>query len=94
MFEDHNDTIYDLLKEYESSTDDQLDELNESHLQTGKPLADIAIDAGAIERHELLQQVADYLQYEFMDTPPSGVDQSVTSLLKPDVARTNMVVPI
>ena len=50
MFEDHNDTIYEIIKGAEMLDLVQLNELNESHLHTGKSLADAVIDSGVIER--------------------------------------------
>ena len=50
MFEDHNDTIYEIVKTAGLLDEAQLDEINDSHLQTGKPLAEAVIDSGLVER--------------------------------------------
>ena len=65
MFEDHNDTIYEIIKGADLLDLGQLDELNESHLNTGKSLADAVIDAGVVERGQILSAVAEYLGYEY-----------------------------
>ncbi|MGE9296268.1 MAG: GspE/PulE family protein [Puniceicoccales bacterium] len=94
MFEDHNDTIYEILQQSEVLSQAQLDDLNQAHINTGKALAEEAIDSELVERRELLQLVADYLQYEFLETPPERVDDDVTMAVKPAVARMYAVLPL
>lgn len=94
MFEDHNDTIYEILQQSDQITEAQLEELNETHLQTGKSLADVLIDSGLLERPQLLELIAEYLNYEFMPVPPSSIEESITSQIKASVARMYAVVPI
>ena len=65
MFEDHNDTVYEIIKSAELLDLVQLDELNESHLHTGKSLADAVIDSGVVERSAFLTAVADFLGYAY-----------------------------
>jgi hypothetical protein len=48
MFEDHNDTVYEIIKGANLLEPAQLDELNESHLHTGKSLADAVIDSEVV----------------------------------------------
>jgi type IV pilus assembly protein PilB len=93
MFEDHNDTIYEIIKGADLLDISQLDELNESHLHTGKSLADAVIDSGLIERGQILSGVADYLGYEYLATPPNKVDDAVASTVRATVARMYAVVP-
>lgn len=94
MFEDHNDTIYEILKESGELDPSQLDEINHSHIQTGKALAEAVIDSGLVERGQLLELVAEYLHYEHMPVPPTTVEEEVLRSLKPAVARMYGVVPI
>ena len=61
MFEDHNDIVYEIIKGAELLENAQLDELNESHLSTGKSMADAVIDSGVVDRGQILKAVADYL---------------------------------
>ncbi len=72
----------------------QLDELNETHLQTGKSLADAIVDSGLIDKQKLLELTADYLQYEYMPIPPANIPENVYKQLRPNLARTYGVVPI
>ncbi len=94
MFEDHNDTIYDIIKSSKLLTDEQLDELNESHLNTGKSLVNAVIDAGLIERPAILQAIAEYLGYDYLEEVPANVPESASSSMRPNVARMYAVVPL
>lgn len=94
MFEDHNDTIHEILHHSDAIDDAQLEEINQSHLTTGKALAEAVIDSGLIERGELLEMVADYLQYEYVPVPPQAVEEDVARSVKPAVARMYAVVPV
>jgi type IV pilus assembly protein PilB len=94
MFEDHNDTIHEILRQSEQLDNAQLEEINNAHLATGKSLAEAVIDSGLIERAELLEMVADYLQYEYLPVPPQSIPEDVARMVKPAVARMYAVVPI
>ncbi|ADE54466.1 GspE/PulE family protein [Coraliomargarita akajimensis] len=93
MFEDHNDTIFEIIKSTELLDDSQLNELNESHLHTGKSLADAVVDSGLVERSAILSAVADYLGYEYIGDPPSEIPEYVASSVRASVARMYAVVP-
>ena len=93
MFEDHNDTIYEIIKGADLLDPAQLEELNESHLHTGKSLADAVVDSGVVERGQILAAVADYLGYEYLPTPPNEISDEVASTVRASVARMYAVVP-
>jgi type IV pilus assembly protein PilB len=93
MFEDHNDIVYEIIKGAELLENVQLDELNESHLSTGKSMADAVIDSGVVDRGQILKAVADYLGYEYLDSVPNKVDESVASAVRSSTARMYAVVP-
>lgn len=94
MFEDHNDTIRDILSQTGEFSAVQLSELEETHLHTGKSLADTAIDTGLVERKDFLRHVAQYLQYDYLEQPPTNIPEDVLEVIKPGVARTYAVVPL
>ena len=94
MFEDHNETIYDIIENAELLSKEQLDELNESHLSTGKSLVNAVIDAGLIERPEILKAIAEFLGFEYLDTVPSNIPEAIASSMRPNVARMYAVVPL
>ena len=93
MFEDHNDTVYEIIKGANLLKPAQLDELNESHLHTGKSLADAVIDSGLVERGQILAAVAEYLGYEYLATPPNNVEENIAGCVRASAARMYAVVP-
>ena len=93
MFEDHNDTVYEIIKGANLLKPAQLDELNESHLHTGKSLADAVIDSGLVERGQILAAVAEYLGYEYLATPPNKVEENIAGCVRASAARMYAVVP-
>lgn len=93
MFEDHNDTIYEIIKGANLLEPAQLEELNESHLHTGKSLADAVIDSEVVDRGQILAAVAEYLGYEYLATPPNKVEEDIASTVQASVARMYAVVP-
>ncbi|MGB0333759.1 MAG: GspE/PulE family protein [Opitutales bacterium] len=93
MFEDHNDTVYEIIKGADLMDVAQLDEINESHLKTGKSLADAVIDSGVVERNQILEAIAEYLGYEFLASPPHKVAEEISSTVRANVARMYAVVP-
>ena len=93
MFEDHNDTVYEIIKGANLLEPAQLDELNESHLNTGKSLADAVIDSEVVERGQILAAVAEYLGYEYLATPPNKVEEDIASSVRASAARMYAVVP-
>ena len=93
MFEDHNDTVYEIIKGAKLLEPAQLEELNESHLHTGKSLADAVIDSGVVDRGQVLAAVAEYLGYEYLASPPNKVEEGIASTVRASVARMYAVVP-
>ncbi|MCH2074522.1 MAG: GspE/PulE family protein [Puniceicoccaceae bacterium] len=93
MFEDHNDTVYEIIKSANLLEPAQLDELNVSHLHTGKSLADAVIGSGVVERGQILAAVAEYLGYEYLATPPNKVEENIASCVRASAARMYAVVP-
>ncbi|MFI3290458.1 MAG: ATPase, T2SS/T4P/T4SS family [Opitutales bacterium] len=94
MFEDNNSTINEIISEKNFLTQEQLDELNETHLTTGKSLADAMVDSALISKDEILMSIAEYLAYEYMLELPDEIDESVHKQLRAAVARDYGVVPI
>ena len=93
MFEDHNDTVYEVIKSASLLNDAQLDELNESHLHTGKSLADAVADSGVVERGAILEAIANYLGYDYLAEFPKVVPEHIASAVRSSVARMYAVVP-
>lgn len=94
MFEDHNNTIYEILASSDLISQAQLDELNETHLSTGTALADVVIGSGLIDKVALLKLIADSMSYEYRAVLPSDISPDVLKQVRPPVARMYAVVPL
>ncbi|MGB0369706.1 MAG: GspE/PulE family protein [Opitutales bacterium] len=94
MFEDHNDTILDILKETDTLTSDQIEELYNVHIETGKPLANAVFDSGLINREQLLELIAEYLALEYMESPPGAIDDELIRVVTANTARMYRILPI
>lgn len=94
MFEDHNHAIQEILSNCGRVTPEQIEELREVHKSAGTSLADAVVDEGAITRQELLEEVAKYLNFKFLATPPTTISQDILRSIQPNVARMYGIVPI
>jgi len=94
MFEDHNDTIFDILKERELVPNDQLTAALEETQGTGKALAEVLLDSGYINQKQILENLADYLGHQYMEEVPKSVDEEAAKQVRPNLARMYGVVPV
>lgn len=93
MFESHSQAIYEFLRERRLVEPAQLDELNEEHKATGKPLADVVLDLGLLDRDALLRQLADHLGCAYIADVPSSISGDLTALISGSLARDYGVIP-
>jgi type IV pilus assembly protein PilB len=94
MFPSHSPAIYEFLKEQRLVEPAQLDELNEEHKATGKPLADVVIDLGIVEKDELLRRIAHHLGYDFVAELPVQFSGDAIASLTGKLARDYGVMPL
>jgi type IV pilus assembly protein PilB len=94
MFASHSPAIYDFLKEQRLVPAAQLDELNEEHKATGKPLADVVVDLGLVEREALLRRIAEHLGYEYLAELPVQFPGEAIAALTGKLARDYGVMPL
>ena len=94
MFEDHNDIIYEIIKQSHLVDIAQLEELDTLRGTVGKSFAETVIDSDLLDRDQLLKLIADYLQYDYILEPPKSIPQEVARHLKPSSAIMYGVVPI
>lgn len=94
MFEDHNDTIFDLLKERQLVPHDQLIAAFDETHGTGKALAEVLIDSGYITERQILENLADYLGHQYLEEVPRMIEEDITKQVRPNLARMYGVVPI
>ncbi|MGK0176438.1 MAG: type IV pilus assembly protein PilB [Lentimonas sp.] len=94
MFEDHNDTIYEIIKSTELISTAELDEIIASQVETGKSLAEVLVDTGIVERTALLSIIAEYLGYAFKETLPDSIPGEIASAISSETALTYAIVPV
>ncbi|MDR2863006.1 MAG: GspE/PulE family protein [Puniceicoccales bacterium] len=93
MFEDHNESIRDIILESNLLDRELIEEQWSAHIQTGKSFADTMTDSGLIERNVLFQAIARSLHTEFIAVPPEQVDAALLRLIKPEQAHKYEIVP-
>jgi type IV pilus assembly protein PilB len=94
MFASHSPAIYEFLKDQRLVESAQLDALNEEHKATGKPLADVVVDLGIVEKADLLQRIADHLGYDFLPELPVQFPGEAIAALTGKLARDYGVMPL
>jgi len=94
MFLSHSQAIYDFLKEHRLVEPAQLDELNEEHKATGKPLADVVVDLGLLEKDALLRRIAEHLGYDYVSELPLHFPGEAIASLNGKLARDYGVMPM
>ena len=93
MFEDHNDTICEIIKSTELITAAELETVMASQIDTGKSLADVLVDNDIVKRTDLLSIIAEYLGYTYQETLPDSIQSEIASTISPETALTYAVVP-
>jgi type IV pilus assembly protein PilB len=93
MFPSHSAAIYEFLREHKLVDPAQLDALNEEHKATGKPLADVVVDLGILEKSDLLQRIADHLGYDFVRELPVQFPGEAIAAVTGKLARDYGVMP-
>ncbi len=94
MFQSHSPAIYEFLREQRLVGQVQLDELNEEHKATGKPLADVIVDVGLIEKSDLLRRIADHLGYDYLGELPAQFPGEAIAAVTGKLARDYGVMPL
>ena len=94
MFLSHSPAIYEFLKEQRLLPLAQLEELNEEHKATGKPLADVVIDLGMVEKDDFLRRIAAHLGYDYVAELPAQFPGEAIAALTGKLARDYGVMPL
>ncbi|MEX2044188.1 MAG: GspE/PulE family protein [Opitutus sp.] len=94
MFASHNPAIHELLQEQRLIDPEQLKALDGEHKATGRPLADLAVDLGLVERETLLQSIARHLGYDFLRVMPEQLPCEAIAAITGGMARDYGVVPL
>jgi type IV pilus assembly protein PilB len=94
MFEEHSGLILQILRDRKFLNQEQFSEVEEESSRTGKPIADIVIDLGFLDRDRVLQTVADYLGVEYVDITEDEIPVDVVKSIPASSARLHGIVPI
>ena len=95
LYVDNNSEIRDLFREVEGVSQHGLDELFDQDVIDGnRSFADAVIQAGIIQREELLSLISQYLGYELQVGEVGEIDQEVLSVIPNETARQYGVVPL
>ncbi len=94
MFEGHDQTVRDLLRERGLVEAVQLQAAFEEHIATGKSFAHVLLDLGLIEKSALLRAVAVHLGCDYAGDLPANLPGDALALLEGGLARTYGVIPL
>lgn len=94
MFESHSQAIIELCRDQHLVPASNLDDLNEEHKATGKPVADLLIEMGFITKDALLRKVAEQLGMEFLESHGGDIPAEVVGAVQGSLARMYGVVPL
>ena len=94
MLDSDNQTIKDILLNSGVCAEDQMQEIEEEHYRTGKPIKEIAVDFQIVTDDQLLEVLATSLGMEIVDLNMVDPPKSVIDLIDGDTARMMGVCPI
>ena len=95
LYVDNNAEIRDLFREVEGVSQHGLDELfDQDVIEGNRSFADAVIQAGIIQREDLLSLISQYLGYELQVGEVGEIEQEVLAVIPHDTARQYGVVPL
>ena len=94
LLADHNSLVFEVLEKRAGLEPGRLDDLQATHVQTGKPLAEVAVSAGVLERGELLRLVADYERLRYFAEVPPAPPPALREAVPASLARDYGVIPV
>ncbi len=94
MLDSDNQTIKDILLNSGVCAEDQMQEIEEEHYRTGKPLKEIAVDFQIVTDDQMLEILATSLGMEIVDLNTVDPPKSVIDVIDGDTARMMGVCPI
>ena len=93
MFESHDQAIYNLCRDLQLLSTENLEAANEEHKATGKSLADVLVDLEHITREDLLKKISDQVGIPYLEDVPV-VPGEVVHSVDGEQARAFGVLPI
>lgn len=94
MFESHSQAILELCRDHRLVATETLNDLNEEHKATGKPVADLLIEMGLVEKATLLRAIAEHLGCEYLEGHAGDIPNEVVGAVQGSLARMYGVVPL
>ena len=94
MLDSDNQTIKDILLNSGVCAEDQMQEIEEEHYRTGKPIKEIAVDFQIVTDDQMLEILATSLGMEIVDLNTVDPPKSVIEVIDGDTARMMGVCPI
>jgi type IV pilus assembly protein PilB len=93
MFEGHDNSILELCREFQLISPAELEAADDEHKATGKPLADVLVELGHINRADLIKKIAQHLGLPYIEELPV-IPGEVVNSMDGDLARAYNVLPI
>lgn len=90
----HNELILQLLESHGLVTAEQLQEINEEHQRSGKPVREIIINMDVCPEDTLLHMIAENLGTRVVNLAATDIPPEVVHSISASVARMYMVVPV
>ena len=94
MFESHSQAILELCRDQHLVALPTLNDINEEHKATGKPIADLLVEMGLLEKETLLRKIAEHLGCEYLEGQAGDIPADVVNAVQGNLARMYGVVPL
>ena len=94
MFEAHTQAILELCREHKLLDEKALQELQEEHRATGKPIAAIILDQKLVPKSVFFARIAETLGLEHVEDIPASISGDIVEALPASHARMYGVVPL
>ena len=94
MFESHHQAVLEFLREKQLLETPQIKDVLDEHNATGKPLGNLVIDLGLVEKRRFFAELGAHLGCEVVSEVPSSLPPEAVALLQANLARMYGVVPL
>src|SRR5215212_5247110 len=88
------DALLSLIKEKVLLDDLQIDEVDQEHTRSGKPVSQILLDMGFMDMPTQLSVIAEQLGTEVVEPNKADISKEAIEAMPADVARTHLCIPV
>ena len=88
------DALLSLIKEKVLLDDLQIDEVDQEHTRSGKPVSQILLDMGFMDMPTQLSVIAEQLGTEVVEPSKADISKEAIEAMPADVARTHQCIPV